>query len=31
MHIKPLSKSFKKELFAQMNIEHPEYKIKRRQ
>lgn len=31
MHIKPLSKSFKKDLFTQMYIEHPEYKTKRRQ
>lgn len=30
MHIKPLSKSFKKELFALMYIEHPEYRIKKK-
>lgn len=30
MHVKPLSKSFKKELFHQMYLEHPEYKLKKR-
>lgn len=29
MHIKPLSKSFKRDLFAQMYIEHPEYREKK--
>lgn len=29
MHIKPLSMSFKKDLFAQMYVEHPEYREKR--
>ena len=30
MHVKPLSKSFKKELFQQMYLEHPEYRTKKR-
>jgi len=30
MHMKPLSKSFKKDLFAQMYLEHPEYREKKR-
>ena len=30
MHVKPLSKSFKKELFQNMYIEHPEYRVKKR-
>jgi splicing factor U2AF 35 kDa subunit len=30
MHVKPLSKSFKKELFQQMYLEHPEYRLKKR-
>lgn len=30
MHVKPLSKSFKKELFQQMHLEHPEYRLKKR-
>ena len=29
MHIKPLSRSFKKELFTQMYLEHPEYRQKK--
>lgn len=30
MHVKPLSKSFKKDLFQQMYLEHPEYRLKKR-
>ena len=30
MHVKPLSKSFKKELFQHMYLEHPEYRTKKR-
>ena len=29
MHIKPLSRSFKKELFAEMYLQHPEYRVKK--
>ena len=31
MHIKPLSKSLKRQLMEQMHLEYPEYKIKREQ
>ena len=30
MHVKPLSKSFKKELFQAMYMEHPEYRDRKR-
>jgi splicing factor U2AF subunit len=29
MHIKPLSRSFKKDLFAEMYMQHPEYRVKK--
>ena len=31
MHIKPCSKTLKKELMEQMHLEHPDYKVKREQ
>lgn len=31
MHIKPISRSFKRELFEKMYLEHPEYRHKKRQ
>lgn len=30
MHVKPLSKSFQRELFAEMYLEYPQYKEKKR-
>jgi splicing factor U2AF subunit len=29
MHIKPLSRSFKKDIFAEMYMQHPEYRVKK--